>query len=975
MHDTVRPFGLIRLAGFALLYALLGWGCVTLLYTIDSGTGQFAWPGSGIAVAALLLGGRRYAAAIFAGAWLGGWWLGTPAAAAAGIAFGTALEALCILWLLRTGRDFDASLGKLNDYLHLLLAGGCGALLGASLGVALLWAAGLTDTGTPAHQFAHWWMSDMLGIVLVTPLILVWRQWPEWRSRGCRAEALLVLGATFLIGQIVFLDWFPGLSDTIARGYWLFLFVCWAALRLGSHGALLILLLVATQGLAGIHFGTGFFGGEGHAQLAAYWGYILVLSITGIALATYLQNLRRTRQAQLMAEAELRREHELLEIRVRERTAELAMSEARTRAVLHSMADGVIQIDAQGIIRLANHAGAALFGYEVDDLIGQKVNMLMPEPYRSAHDGYIFRYLSTRVPHVIGQYREVEGLRQNGDSFPLEFNVNELVDDQGITFIAVLRDLTQQHEMEAAREAAHREAQRLARMKSDFLANMSHEIRTPLGAMMGLARIGMRENRGRQTHDTCARILDSGEHLLALVNDILDFSKIEAGKLTVEARPMQLAAVIEESIGMVSDRASAKGIAIDYWPATHQPAWVMGDPLRLRQILVNLLANAVKFTARGRVDLTVLHNAGQFWFAVRDEGIGMTLEQVERLFQPFEQADASTTRQYGGSGLGLAISQNLAQLMGGKIEVMSQFGEGSTFTLRLPLPETTAPPDDEKSRRWQDGTAGSPSTAGPRLAGLSLLAAEDVEINRYILEDLLESEGARVVFAVNGKEAVEQVACAPDAFDAVLMDVQMPVMDGHEAARHLRKIAPDLPIIGLTAHALKEERTRCLEAGMVDHVTKPIDPDTLVAAILRLECPARTADAIAPGEIPAQIPLETRGPACGIDWQVLETRHKNKPAFIRKLLQAVLDSHSATPGKLRGLAENRDFDALAFLAHNLKGTAGNLAAIDIQTLAAATETSARKHEADSVDLAIRLAGCVTVMIADIQDYLRLGDAP
>ncbi len=677
-----------------------------------------------------------------------------------------------------------------------------------------------------------------------------------------------------------------------------------------------------------------------------------------------------------LAETVLREQHQQLERMVDERTSELATSEARTRAVLFTMEDGVIQIDATGKILLANYAVGRLFGYEPEELVGENVAILMPEPVKSTHDAYLQRYLATRTPHMLGQPREVSGRRKDGSIFALEIKVNELVDDESITFIGALRDLTLEHEVEAARESALAEARQLARMKSDFLANMSHEIRTPLGAMMGLARIGMRENQGRQAHDTCVRILDSGEHLLALINDILDFSKIEAGKLTVETRPMQLAAVIEEAIGMVADRASAKGIAIDYWPATHQPVWVMGDPLRLRQILVNLLSNAVKFTAQGRIDLTVLHNAGQFWFAVRDEGIGMTPEQVGRLFQPFEQADASTTRQYGGSGLGLAISQNLAQLMGGKIEVQSQFGQGSTFTLRLPLPATAAPAqgDNEKSRRWRDGAAGSLPTAGSRLTGLSLLAAEDVEVNRFILEDLLESEGARVAFAVNGKDAVERVASAPDAFDAVLMDVQMPVMGGHEAARRIHAIAPGLPIVGLTAHALNEERIRCLEAGMVEHVTKPIDPDALVAALLRHVQPTDVAEntpvsanestrVAAEGDAPRAAPTEV------IDWTTLTARYPGKPALVRKLLQSMYDSHAATPDRLRVLARDHDFAALAFLAHSLKGSGGNLAATDIQTLAAAVETAARDRAPDCGELAGQLAGRVAALIAAIESHL------
>lgn len=966
--SAIRLANLPKLAGFSILYALLGWWCV-IAFTPDIATSHL-WPGSGLAVAALLLGGWCYLPAILIGTWLGELWLGTPPVVAALIAVAIGIEVLCILALLKIGRRFDHHIAALNDLLQLQLTGAAGAVVGAGIGTTILFAAGQIDGGTVLDHFTRWWMVDVLGITLVTPLVLVWRRIPDWQARGRCLEALLGLTIAMLTGQIIFLGWFAGELGTVARSYWMFLPLLWAAIRLGPHGVLAILALTALQGLTGARLELGFFAHDlRETNLAVYWGYMMVLTVVGMTIATYFAQLRRARLAQLAAEYELRREHAQLENRVRQRTAELAASEARTRAVLYTMEDGVIQIDAAGRIMLANYAVGRLFDYEPEDLIGKNVSILMPEPVRSQHDAYLKRYHATRATQIMGQQREVTGQRKDGSTFPLDLSINELVDDDGTTFIGVLRDLTLQHEIEAVRESALEEAHQLARLKSEFLANMSHEIRTPLGAVMGLARIGMRENRGRKAHDTCARILESGEYLLNVINDILDFSKIEAGKLTIDKQPMNLRATIDDAIALVDERAAAKGLMLTSRLAPDLPSWVQGDATRIRQILINLLANAVKFTERGSIDLTVLRDNEEIWFSVRDEGIGMTDEQRDRLFAPFEQADSSTTRKYGGTGLGLAISKNLASLMGGDIRVASQFGRGSTFTLHLPLPETAAP-----ARTGQEKSA----PAGRRLAGLRVLAAEDVAVNRLILGDLLDEEGATYVFAENGVEAVRQVETEPDGFDVILMDVQMPKMDGHEATRRIRQIAPTLPVIGLTAHALTEERVKCLEAGMVDHVTKPIDPDTLVDAILRHAHPTATAKVAGPAHTPACTPSAsvTAGRlAGGIDWQALETRYKNKSAFVRKLLQTVLDSHSVTPDKLRGLAENRDFDALAFLAHSLKGAAGNLAAADIQALAATTETSARRHAAGSVDLAIRLAGCVTVMIADIQDYLRQGAGP
>ena len=373
--------------------------------------------------------------------------------------------------------------------------------------------------------------------------------------------------------------------------------------------------------------------------------------------------------------------------------------------------------------------------------------------------------------------------------------------------------------------AARSEAERLARTKSEFLANMSHEIRTPLNAVLGLARIGARDSALHATQETFVRILDAGEHLLGVINDILDISRIDAGKLTVEALPFQLPAVVGNASSFVVGAAKQKGLVCKVEQAHDLPEWVAGDAQRLQQILVNLLSNAVKFTERGEVWLSVTRQRDDTCFEVVDSGIGMTGEQVDRIFAPFEQADSSTTRRYGGTGLGLAISRNLAHLMGGEITVTSTPGAGSRFTLHLRLP-ATEPPLSEP--------AGEGAPTGRRLAGLRMLAAEDVEINRLILEDLLVHEGADVVFAEHGRLAIERLKEAGvAAFDVVLMDVQMPVMDGFEATRRVLELAPGLPVIGLTAHALAEERQRCLAAGMVEHVSKPIDADELVDAILR----------------------------------------------------------------------------------------------------------------------------------------------
>jgi PAS domain S-box-containing protein len=646
-----------------------------------------------------------------------------------------------------------------------------------------------------------------------------------------------------------------------------------------------------------------------------------------------------------------------LEELVKERTGELATNTARTQAILRTMLDGVIQIDNNGIMLSVNDAVSTLFGYEESELLGKNVSLLMPEPHRSAHDAYLNRYLETgSLTSLLGRRVEVPGQRKDGSIIPLELAVNELIDDAGITFIGVLSDISLRKAAEMEREAARIETERLAQLKSEFLANMSHEIRTPLNGIIGLARIGARDNHDRATHELYARIFTSGEHLLGVINDILDFSRIEVGKLVIEAHPFRLTSPLLDAASMVGEQAQAKQLNITQNFAPDLPEWVAGDSMRLRQILLNLLSNAVKFTERGSVELSLSRHGNEIIFRIADSGIGMTAEQVSRLFRPFEQADGSITRRFGGSGLGLAISGNLASLMGGEISVESAPGVGSTFILRLPLPAAAAPEEAAEA-------AAAPTATGHRLAGLRVLAAEDNEVNRLVLEDVLLQEGANVSFAENGQQVLDQLTYAGmDAFDVVLMDVQMPVMDGYETTRHILAIAPSLPIIGLTAHAMAEERDKSLAVGMVDHITKPIKPDELVAAILRHIPAAARADTDAIAVTPK---ISSADDETIIDWPALSERYQGRQAFIDKLVVSVLDSHAQTPTLLRDAIRANDLEAISFHAHSIKGVAGMIEATAVFQLASQTDERARAGDIGALDLAGTLAERVDELLATL----------
>jgi len=376
-------------------------------------------------------------------------------------------------------------------------------------------------------------------------------------------------------------------------------------------------------------------------------------------------------------------------------------------------------------------------------------------------------------------------------------------------------------------EQARAEAVRLARIKSDFLANMSHEIRTPLNGVLGMAHIGMRTTEeNSRANQAFRKIVSSGTLLLGIINDILDLSKMEAGMLKIESTEFDLAPILAETLELMRERASSKGVVLEL-RTTNLPASLQGDPLRLRQILLNLLSNAVKFTEAGKVDLDVRRDGEDLLIRVADTGIGITDSQIGKIFSPFEQGDNSTTRKFGGTGLGLAITERIVKLMGGTIQVDSQPGQGSVFTVRLPYrPGHRIMPEAVPYEA-------SPTGMQP-LAGLKILVAEDNEINQEIMQANLTEDGATVTMVGNGQLAVDAVRNnPPDSFDIVLMDVQMPVLSGLDAARQIKEHAPALPVIGQTAHALAQDRADCLAAGMVDYIAKPINPALLNALILK----------------------------------------------------------------------------------------------------------------------------------------------
>ena len=492
--------------------------------------------------------------------------------------------------------------------------------------------------------------------------------------------------------------------------------------------------------------------------------------------------------------------------------------------------------------------------------------------------------------------------------------------------------------------------------KSEFLANMSHEIRTPLNGVLGLANIGEKEYAQHPASENFKLISESGQHLLEVINDILDLSKLESGQFTIEHEAFDLVHAIKKCFNLISEQAKNKGINMSLVLAPDLPLWVKGDVLRLRQILINLLGNAIKFTNEGQVDLNCKNENGLVIFQIVDTGIGMSDQQIKDVFNPFHQADTSTTRKFGGTGLGLAISRNLAQLMEGDIKVDSKVGSGSVFTLQLPL--TTL--DEKLIPRKAPQTTSHASPQTPRLTGFRILVAEDIDMNRAILQYNLKREKADVIFAENGQDVLDILkAKGKNYFHIILMDIQMPIMDGYETTQAVNKIEPDLPVIGLTAHALEEEKQRTKDAGMVEHITKPVTPEMLTQAILQharnlpsdtIKHDSATADS---SSSPSKATIALPSQLPGIQIDIGLSKVGGCTETFADVLLLFRKHHLAYVADTQKLLLDGNFKDAANKAHALRGICGNIGARQLLQHATKLEEACNTHNLDRTNTVLR----------------------
>jgi PAS domain S-box-containing protein len=653
---------------------------------------------------------------------------------------------------------------------------------------------------------------------------------------------------------------------------------------------------------------------------------------------------------------------------------EITIQKAYLEQLFEASTEAIAFINENDRVERINSQFTAIFGFPSNEVIGKSLDeTIIPPSHRE--EGKAVKFEIKKGRHIFH-----ETVRQCKDGSLLDVSVTGMpisIEGKDAGVYAIYRDISSQKKAEQELKKAKTAAEEATRAKSDFLANMSHEIRTPLNAIIGLSHLAKETQLTPQQLDYQEKIHASAYTLLRLIDDILDFSKIEAGKLDLERISFNLGEVLERMSSIISVKSNEKGIGFSLHVQDSIPNYLRGDALRLEQVLLNLTSNAVKFTSKGEVSVAVelveeSEQEAVLQFIISDTGIGMSPEQVEQLFQPFHQADFSITRKYGGTGLGLAICRRLLEMMGSEIQVQSTLGLGSKFIFMVRF--------EKAECGGAEIIAGiSKELAKELLVGRRILLVEDNDTNLQVARELLEQVGLEVVSAANGLEAV--ALAAKERFDGILMDLQMPVMDGLTATREIRKgsFPPDLPILAMTANVMVADREECLAAGMNDHIAKPIKPAILYETLVRRFRPDVDVNGHLNNRKTLQpVSLEATGDLPrleGIDVQAgLDAVNSNWKLYM-KLLYIFHNRYQHIKEEIQTELECGNLSVAQRLAHTIKGVAGTVGAKRLSDISAQLEFAIKNDDSDRIpNLLDSFAKEVACVLAALNGFIKKEDA-
>jgi PAS domain S-box-containing protein len=624
--------------------------------------------------------------------------------------------------------------------------------------------------------------------------------------------------------------------------------------------------------------------------------------------------------------------------------------------------------DARGRITYVNDKFCEISKYTRKELIGQDHRIVNS----GVHSKAFFKQMYATIAGGNVWHGEIRNRAKDGSLYWVDTTIVPIRDDdtgKNKGYVAIRADITALKRTQEHLQQAKEAAEAASHAKGEFLANMSHEIRTPMTAIIGYADLLADANRPMQERmEFVQTIRRNGEHLLIIINDLLDLSKVEAGKLQVEAIACSPSQIVSEVDSCMSVRAIAKGIDFHVEMDPRIPRRIYSDPTRLRQVLFNLVSNAIKFTEAGGVRIAASWDAGSgvVRFDVIDTGIGLTADQQCSVFKPFAQADNSTTRRFGGTGLGLALSKRLVEMLGGELTLLSEPGKGSTFSFSVADRKQYEPvADDSRSAPVNAMEEAADDSHAQRLHG-RLLLVEDGADNRRLVTIYLEDAGLTVDFAENGKEALKAVTQAQtrrQPYDVILMDMQMPVMDGYQATAELRSRGfSKTPIIAFTAHAMESEREKCMAAGCDDYATKPVNPDRLIRTIAKqLQRNEQTRKCREPRAKYAAADLtQTQNPApAALATTTLPTSSGLRSIYadnvaVRRVLPSYIADLPRHVAELSLLLAERRLADLRRLVHQLKGSGGGYGFLEISGLAGNVEATIDANAPlDGIEAAVR----------------------